>query len=400
MGLRSGSLLVKFVFTIFLAKFLTFSDVGLYGIFSALCIISPVVLGLSIMSCVSRNAVTLPLGETLASFKNYTLYLFILYTVIGITIVFLYLFHEIPVVFLLFPVVLFLENINIDIYNLTLNLSRPMLANILHSIRTAVWMVLYIIGAAMYPDLRNMQVVLVFWLCGNLAALVLFFFYTRQWDWNLPSPDGRSFSGWFKKEFLHARVYYINALFNSLSMYASQFIVSFLLGLEANGVFVFFQQIITALYNLLQTGVIQLAKPKLVKASKEKDKSFSALYYRCRKHTNIVAFLMVVAALPGMYFVTLYVGNPLPLEKFWIFLPMLAGFILYCNVDVGNLVFYSRHDDILLLKTSVIGGSAGILVGLCLIPYIGLWGAAFSMSGMAVAALLYQRRHIRGILKE
>ncbi len=397
MGLRSSSLLVKFVFTIFLAKYLTFSDVGLYGLFSAFCIISPIVLGLSIMACVSRNAVTSPLNETLASLKNYALYLFLLYSAIASVAVGLYVSDVIPILFILFLLVLFLENINIDVYNLALNLSRPVLGNILHSIRTAGWMIFYMVFAAIYPDLRNMQDVLLFWLGGNVASIVMFLLYARDWDWSMPSGDERSFRKWFKKEFLQARVYYVNALFNGLSIYAGQFVVSLSLGLEANGVFVYFQQIISALYNLLQTGVIQLAKPKLVKAYKEKDEVFYTVYKNCRKNTNIVALLMAVTALPAMYFITLQIGKSLPLEWFWIFVPMLGGFILYCNVDVGNLVFYSRHDDMLLLKTSVISGTAGIIISMCLVPYFGLWGAALSMSGMSVIALVYQAQQLRRI---
>lgn len=377
MQIRGTSLVVKFALTLFITKFLGFEALGQYGLIAAASVMAPSILGLALMFTLTRKAVSQTTEEVVRGLHYYGAYSALLFAVLSLAAVAAGLYTgEWLLVGAVF-VVVFLEYLNIDLYGLLLNLSRPMLANVLHFVRTALWMVVFMGLAFFYPSLRTIEFLLLGWIAGSALSLAAFFWHTRDWPWRRPEsmlPLGT----WLRTEFRESAPMYKTGLATSASHYANHFIVTAFLGIEMTGVYVYFIQVISALSNLLQTGVLQVARPKMVRAAKADGAELRPLYLRTMRNAVMVAIAMAAVTGPAFYLVTHALDRPLALEWFPILWVLLVVFVLGVVSETNRLVFYSTHEDRLVFRLSLASIIIGLAANICFIYTLGLWGAALA----------------------
>lgn len=400
MGIRGVSLISKFVLTLFIARFMGFDTLGLYGLIVASTFLIPAFTGLGIMYMKSRESVTQTSEEIVSMLYYYSRLISLIYVVlIAGAIVTGYLKAEVWLFLAIIFVVLF-EHINQDLYLLLLNLSKAISANILHFIRTAVWIVIFMIMAFVDPSLREIEILLLAWIFGGVFSLIGFFWVTKNWSWK-KIPSFSPLFSWIREEFKSSRVVYSNVLMDTLGQYMNHFLVTFFLGLELTGVYVYFMQVMSALSNLLRTGVIQSARPKLVRAHKMLDEGFSKIYKTCLKNTVMTSVMMAIISLPTMYFITeIIVDKPLALEWFPIFLVNLIYFIILMAFEVEQLVLYSHHRDDLALKLSALNLIGLLILNVTLIPLFSLWGAVFTLLIVIIVRFVIQRSFVKVLMRD
>ena len=391
MGIRFVSLISKFVLTIFIARYMGFETLGIYGLVLSATFVVPDVVGLGIMFIRTRNAVTQPAEEIVKRLYYYYRHLAYAYGLI-LLLVALYVFWQGNAVLafaILFVIVL--EHINNDFYNLLLNLSKPLAANILHFIRTTVWIFVFIAVTFIFPFLHDkIEYLLMAWVVGDILSLVGFFVVTKQWPWR-DIPTFEPFFLWVCSEFKVSKTIYANNVMTGSSTYLNHFLVAAFLGLELTGVYVYFFQIMGALCNLIKTGVVQVTAPKLVRAFKEKTGELYDLYKSCMKQGLVYACIMSLVAGPAMYFITLHiVDRPLAIEWFSIMWFNLVIFIFIIATEINQIVLYSHHRDDLMLKLSLIDLCTIVIFSALFIPLFGLWGACVVLFAKAVIRNIMQ----------
>ncbi len=400
MGIRGASLVVKFILTLFIAKFLGFEDLGAYGLISAAGIMAPSLVGFGIMVIYVRRAVTQTPEEIVYALRHYGRALFLTYlSLLCIALCAGTLKDALLLSALIWCIVLF-EHISSDLYLLLLNLSKPLTANILHFIRTAGWMLIYMALAFAFPSLRTLDALLIGWIIGSAAALAGFALTTRNWPWRNKTPL-QPLARWFRTEFRESRLMYANGFLTTISQYINTFLVSFFLGLELTGVFVFFMQVISAMSNLIQTGVIQFARPKMVRAYRERTPALFRFHDRCLLHTGLTATAMAAVAIPAMYVLTFYiVDKPLAIEWFPVFFFLLGGFVVTQITHAIDLIFYSVHRDDITIRLTLLGSLVSFPAKIVFIALFGLWGAAVVECTVPPALLTINIRYALKVRKE
>lgn len=397
MAIRASSLVVKFGLTLYLAKTMGFEEVGVYGLIAAGSIMAPVFLGLSLMYTINRKAVTQTIETTTLALRFYGRLVGSIYLVVCLVALSVGILTHNTLMFMAVVIVVLLEHLNNDFYNLLLNLSKPLSANFLHFLRTALWMLAFMGISYFTPGLRSVEFLLICWIIGGAVSLALFFYLTRNWPWRQIKSE-QPLRAWIKQEFGTARTMYVNSVFVTISQYMSQFLITIFLGLELTGVYVFFMQIMSAMMNLLLTGVVQISRPKMVRAFKEQDPEYTAIFLKCMKTTVLIALVMAIFAWPAGYLVTHFINRPLAIEWFPVFVLVLTIFVLTMVSEVYNLVFYSQHRDDVILKLNFIGIIGGLILNTLLIPHYQLWGACSSSIIMSVGIILLQRRYCKQTL--
>lgn len=396
MKIRGSSLIIKFIFTIFVARYLNLEVLGFYGLLSAATIVVPVLLGLGLGHTLCRRAVTSTLDALVIDLKYYGLFFILIYALPAIASIVVGLLYEKMILSVSVFLIIILEHLNGSSYQLQMNLSRPVSANILHFIRTTVWAVLFMIFVFFLVDFRNLETLLLFWACGSAFSLLCFAFLIKDWPWNAVDASG-SFISWLKSDVQSSKSAYFNGVFETTSMYLDRYLIGFFLGLELTGVFVFFWQITSALGNLLWTGVVQVARPKLVKSYKSQDGEYENIYKKCLVQALIGATLASGVSIMALYMLLPYIQKPLVEEYFGIYYLMVFAFLLTVVKETQKLRFYSQHRDDLTLKTSIVA-----LVGACCLTYVfvvyaGLWGAGLAMilSSLSWVAMqaLYRKKY-------
>ena len=397
MGLRGTTLVVKFLLTLFIARFMGFSDVGVYGLIASLAIIVPIFSGLGITYILTRRAVTQTPEEITEALFYYGRFISCVYLLLlAVAIIGGVLLNQLFFVLIILSI-LFLMHVNGDLYMLFLNLSRPFVANLLHFIFNAVWMSVFMVLAYLNPAFRTMEVLLISWVIGGGLALLGCVWLMKDWPWSSAKELG-SLKDWVLEEFSEAKTMYFTGLTTTTAQYFNHFLILFLLGLELTGVYVFFMQVVGALSNLLRTGVIQVTRPHLVRAYKENDAMYIPLYKKCLKHTGLSALALALFSCPAMYVVILYLDRPLALEWFSVLLLLLVVFVLTMVIEVNRLIFYAQHRDDIILKLGIIGVIGTILLNVVLVPWLALWGAAVVPLAMCGVAIVLQSKEIKRLI--
>ena len=399
MGLRGFSLIAKFLLTIFIARYINLEALGAYGLITSLTILAPVTLGLGVMYCEIRKAVTESYGYIAQTLQHYINFLFLIYApLLALTIMLSILYQEKSLFFLLLFVVL-IEHVNTNLYSLLLNLSKPVLGNLLFFLRASLWIILYIPLAFIYEDFRSLEVILMFWICGGMSAILLFLWDFRNWTTDKVSrPRIKETVLWIKSNFLKSRIIYLDGIANAGATYLDRFVITLFLGLELTGVYVLFWSVYSALSNLIRTGVLQIAKPKFVKAAGTIDKYFTTLLSKTLKETFFVGVLLSVFGGLALYILLPFIDRPLATEWFPLLSTILLAFIVMISSEVYALVFYSLHRDDLTLKVSCVLAVAALLLNLFLIPLIGLWGAGLSLCALSSIAFYIRYKVAKKVL--
>lgn len=352
MAMRGFLLVIKFLLTLFITYYLDFTALGIFGLLSATGIMAPSILGFGIMYNICRHAVTKNLVEITQDIKFYGKFISLLYAVPLISCFVYGIISNQVFLTITSILIIFCEHINGEFYGLFLNLSKPFFANLIHFVRSALWAVVYMVGAYFYPEWRNIETLLIFWLVGSVIALV---FYMLQFDWI--KNDNTASINPFHKQLLkiikESKIVYANNIFTALSTYADRYIITAFLGLELTGVYIFFWQISSALSNLLYTGVIQIYRPKLVRAFQEKNPIYNTLFKICLKKSVFLASMFVMITGVTLYICLPYLNKPLIETHFNLTYWILTGFILSIIIEVMNLMLYSSHNDFLSLKIRI-----------------------------------------------
>ena len=392
MGVRGVSLIAKFGFTLFIAKYLGFRELGIYGLIVAVSVMGPSIFGFGIMQKLSRDAITHSRDKTALGLGRYAKLTILTYSILFIITIFVAA-HEgqIMLAILVFFVV-FLEHINNDLYVLQLNLSQPFVANFLHFIRSALWMFIYMASIWISPELISLESILTAWIFGSLLSLAIFLWTVRNYPWKRELVD-YSIWPWVRIEFVKSKHLYLTGLVTTASHYVNHFIIVFFLGLELTGVYIFFMQVLSAMSNLVQTGVMQFARPKMVRAFIEQKPEHKMIFIRCMKDTFLTAAAMAIIAGPVMHYVTFdLVKRPLAMEWFHLFWPLLLLFVGGIVSEVHKMYLYSMHKDKTVLLLTMISLTGGLMLNAYTIPALGLWGVVVASGFMLVVILIIQFR--------
>ena len=394
MGLRGSTLVIKFVFTLFIARFMGFEELGLYGLITAAVIFIAVSCAMGLTHVLTRKVVTQSPEVIVKNLWFYFRFITLMYVVIfaiscvvGVVLDQLYLT-------LLIVLLAFLEHINNHLYSLILNRSRLLAGNILHFIRSGAWMVIFMAVSLFAPSMLSMDKIIIAWIIGNALSIGCFYWLTRHWPWHSRS-SGVSLLRWFRKEFRYSKIAYVDSIVFTSTTYIDRYLITLFLGLELTGVYVFFWSIGSALSNLITTGVIQLSRPKMVKAFKDKSTEYNAIFIKCLKRTIGVSVITGVITGALIYVILPYVNRPLVIEWYPVLWLIIVGFILGMIYQVQNLIFYSQHRDDITLKIRFIILFGAVLFNLTLIPLIGIWGATIAYTFVALLSILVQYIYIK-----
>jgi O-antigen/teichoic acid export membrane protein len=388
MSMRGITLLVKFISTLFVAKYLGLNALGIYGLIAAAGILAPAVLGLGVMPSISRAAVKQPIGDTKNELVKYFIYLSIIYFIAAIGVAVYGVIKGEWLLASLILLVIFFEHINSECYQLMINLSRPLLADSLHFMRSASWLLIYMFAASVILSWRNIEALLIAWIIGSgLSAIIYVCVFARISS--TPTILKTTLWNWLGLRSKQASGLYLNGVATTGASYSDRYIIGAFLNLELTGVYLFFWQIQSALSNLIYTGLIQVARPGLVKNFDQPQPDWQMVWNLLRNTSiaavsfSIIALIVIALALP-------YLNMPLVSDYYSLFALVLMAFIFNVIAEAQVLVFYSQYKDRQVLLITLLVFAINISICLIGVPLWGLWGAAIAAIFSSLTRLCLQ----------
>lgn len=387
MGMRMSSLGIKFIFTVFVTKFLGTEALGVYGLLAALFLTAPGLLSLSMNHSIARDAPVAPKEQTRHDLAFYILYLTGVYLLLIPASAFYGMHQGNEAFFLMIAVILFLEHINNNGYQFCQNLNHSFLSNIMHFIRSALWMIVFMIVAYCNPAYATTEIMVLLWLAGSAIAAMMLIYTIRDYL-RIHFSVLRGFIAKIRTKYQQNHYAFMHGQLFALSSYAGLAITELFLGTAQTGVYVFFMSIYSALQNLIRTGIHQVTcGDMIISYHQAQHEQFRMQLCDLSKKTRIYSLILALISLPAIYIIVHYVVKDAAIsETMPIFPLILISFAIMNHAEVYKVAFYCARNDLVLVRHHAIMTGISMVFSVPLCMYGGLFGAFVALF---ISACLY-----------
>jgi glycosyltransferase involved in cell wall biosynthesis/O-antigen/teichoic acid export membrane protein len=391
MVMRAGMLAAKFVLSVFLARYMGLKELGIYGLIVGTSGTIQAILRGGIFLSLARNVVHQPVPELVHDLRHYITGILTLYFLLIPVALFAGHLYFTPQLAMLALAVFLTEHLAFDCYVLINNLQYPKLANFVYSLQSASWIYLFVILAFLFPGLRSLEALLGFWAAGGTIALGIAIWLSRHWPWKAALSRKLEWQ-WYQEKIRVSKNLYFSSVLEVLNYYLDRYIVSLVLDLEMTGVYVFFSQIVTATWNLINSGVMVPYAPRLIKAYDDKDMvPFNSLYRSCLKRACMGTVILAVISGIVVPFMATFAGkeallNHLPL----LWLMLIALLFRICATSAGAGLF-AMHKDRENFYIAVIGFLITTIVGTAAVIAYGLYGIVLNTVIVSLVSIGFAR---------
>lgn len=351
--LRGVTLLSKFALVFVLAKFLEPAEVGLYGLLAASVGFGLFALGLEFYTYAMRELIASPENLRKNILSNQLIFYGLIYIFFLPTFVAIFFADFLPwILFFWFYVLLILEHVAQELNRILIGLSLQLEASFVLFIRSGAWGVVLIPIFWLYPNMRNLDVVLIAWSFGAFVACILGVIYVVR---NIEM-GSRFFVDWaWIKRGLQVAFPMLLAAFAVRGLFTfDRYWVEALGGLETLGAYVLYAGIGTAIISFLDAGVVVFFYPRLVSAARSM--SFPEFMSSMKiLHLNIILATSVLTALAytASLFIVEWLDRPVYADNFHLIKWLLLGMFIYGISHTPHLGLYAQGRDRTLLFSQI-----------------------------------------------
>jgi O-antigen/teichoic acid export membrane protein len=344
-ALRVMALVSKFVLVIVLAKLFSPSDVGLYGLITAMLVFSLLVIGCDFYAYSLRELLSRSQNEWSFVLQHHLLALLILYVFLLPAQWFIFAFDFLPIKMAgYFFLLLILEHFSQEINRLLVAMKKPLTASMVLFFRMGAWV--WVVLAFMWvdQDIRSLEFVFLGWAIGCVFAIMigLASIWRAVEKWRFWPID----KSWIKKGFKVGLLFLMGSLSMRAILTFDRFAVESLVGGEFLGVYVVYIGMAMAIVNVMDPAVFSFLYPRLVEAySKgnysEYDKIMREMLY-VTLSLSVILGLCVYFLAP---FVFDWIGKPVYSEHQSILLLLICASIAYVIGMIPHFGLYAKGKD-------------------------------------------------------
>lgn len=385
LGLRSGTLLAKFLLIFFLARFLEPQELGLYGLLVAVIGYALYLLGLDFYSYTTREILKHERNRWGSMLKSQGLLTLFLYSVVLPLLLLVFVSGKLPWWAAgWFFALLILEHLNQETSRLLIAMSDPLLASAALFLRQGAWVLVLVPVMYVEPDMRELASVLAAWTVGGLLALSLSVWRLASMQmggWTLPVDRLWIANGIRVALPLLVATLAIRALFT-----IDRFWLESLVGLDVLGAYVLFISIATAMGAFLEAGVFVFAYPGLIAAFQKQQPDNFRLGMRklCIQTVSfVVGFCIVALVLIGP--LLNWLDRPLYREHLWVFPWVLLAMALYNFSMIPHYALYAQRMDRAIIQGHI---AALLLFVPVTLSLVSIWPTLGVPIGLCVAISL------------
>lgn len=401
-GLRLLALGSRFVLSIFMARFMTIKDIGVFSLMAGLIGLLPAVAGFGLNFFMGRELVGLSHEAAIALARDR-----LRVTAISgvICVLILLVAHVSGTIDLPIPVtaavgICLLELLGFDMQIALLARGRPTVANLSLLFRTGIWVLPFVISAYLYEPLRNINILSWFWLVGlSMCQAFMMVIYRRD----LVSFLGEIVSSrrlYLKTVGWRAAKIYLSDLGLAGSIYIDRFIITALVGVSAAGIYFFFASMISAVYVICLTATVQIYQPMLRRAYLTG--GFAALdtevWLRLRT-TFIISAIALITSWPALWVVVWFTNKPDLTLAFDMVPILLLTFGIKVISEFFSVALAAAEQDFNYAMFNIASLGITVLLAFTLIPLMGFRGAALAVLIASIAIAAARILNLRAIVK-
>lgn len=351
--LRGITLLSKFILIFCLAKFLEPVELGIYGLIVATVSYALYFLGFDFYIFTSREILKLDCAEWGGLLKSQVALSLLLYLIFLPLMFLIFINGLLPwKVIVWFFVLLILEHLNQEFGRLLVVISEQFTASLILFFRSGAWAICAAALMFLFPNLRELNFVLMAWSIGGGVAVFLSIYKLSR----------KNIGGWQKKVdwswIVKGLKIAIPMLLATLALRGiftlDRYWVQSLVGMDVLGAYVLFMGISGALMSFLDAGLFSFIYPSLINSFQRGN----ADDFRKTYKILMIQTVILTAIFIGISFLVIdpllgWLGKSVYLNKKFLFYWVMAIMVIYAFSMIPHFGLYAQGRDVPLILSHV-----------------------------------------------
>lgn len=352
-ALRSFGMGAKFVLILFLAKELTASDVGVFGLFVSGVAFAVLLVGFDYYSFSNRELLSVE-EYRWSELIQMQIYAYLpVYILLIPTSILIFYYDFLPWwLFGWFIALLVIEHISQEINRLLNTMQMQLKASAVLFVRSGLWVFVLIPVALIQDSTMSLRFVLLMWFFGSLLSVVLggYFILSRVAFNQVYRPDVK----WIVKGYKVGFVFLIATMALKALSTVDRYWLKEISSTEIVGVYVFYISMILGMSAFLHAAVVVFLSPQIIRACQLED--WPLFYKKMREFKlSIVLFTFVSSALLILFIdrVVLWLDNSLYLDYLGSFYLLVLSGALTALTNYPHTYLYAYKKDLILVLANL-----------------------------------------------
>jgi O-antigen/teichoic acid export membrane protein len=379
--LRSLSSLSKFLIVVYIAKYFSTDDLGIFGLFNSTIILSIYLLGFEFYNFNTREILSVAPGKFATLIRDQFIAYTFAYGIVLPSLLLVFFKDFLPFEYLVwFYFILITDHLSVEFYRIFTVLSRPVFANVIFFIKTGLWSLgLIALWMAGMESTKTLSLVWMAWFGGSFLACLLSIWYLYHLKIHLFTLEPVDWS-WIKRGYKVSLPFFIIAISLRLIEQSGRFFIDSWYSKSEVGIYSFFWNIANLENIIIFTGIIMILYPKLVETFKKNQMAeFNKILRQFKRLTYFSSLVLAGALILGIGPLLGFLGK----TEFYAHLPVyyiliLANTILNISY-VPHYILYAKDADRLIVWSTLTGSLLNITGNILVIPRYGLIGASLSI---------------------
>jgi O-antigen/teichoic acid export membrane protein len=339
----------RFILFIVIAKLLSSSDLGLFGLLVSGISFFVLIVGADYYSYSNRELLSSS-EDKYAEIISNQIYAYIPLYTISIPFILIIFYQDILPwnYFTLFLILTIVEHIAQEQNRLLNTMQKQLSASIVLFIRTASWVLIIVPLMYLYESFRNIDTLLFFWLIGTALAVILGGFIIKKSiiNFKLYQPNYT----WILKGYKIGFLFLIGTIgFKALST-LDRFWLEKITDTSTVGVYVFYFSLIVGVTSFIHAGLIVFSAPNIIKSYQEKNfLKFKVLMKQFLKELIIATIILLILIFILVPYIIEWIDKPEYIENYnALYVLMLTAVAMIISNHPHIYLYSSRNDKFIL----------------------------------------------------
>ena len=375
--IRGATLASRFILVIFIAKFLSAEELGIYSLFAASISYALFFVGMDFYTFSSREILSVEESNWFGIVKNQFTFYFSFYLLSFPLTYLLFYFGFLSQEYIVwFYLILVAEHLSQESMRLLVVLDQSFKANLSLFIRSGIWVYIAVVIMFFEVDLRQVSVILALWLTGSLTS-VLFVVPELIRLRRCAVGVSRIDVGWMWKGVKIAVPLLVGTLALRSLYIVDRYSLSYFGDYTAVGIYSFYSSFANALLAFVDAVVVMQLYPKIVSAVKQSDAINLAVYKKkFIKSVALLSLILFISLPVGVYVLLKWMNKPEYFSYFAVLAILMAACIIYCFALLPHYELYARDEDKKIIFSSLWAAVVGAIAMPAGAYYYGLYGVA------------------------
>lgn len=389
--LRGLTLVSKFVLLLFIAKYLTPEELGIWGIMFVTISMSLLFMGLDFYVFNTREILAVEPNRRVLHIRDQAAFHASVYLFLLPVLLVVFFLDIIPWKYIgWFYALLVLEHIAQELYRLLITIGRPTMANAVLFIRSGAWIFAAIAIGYFYEDTRSLPLFWAAWMGGVSVSIVLSLYSLRHYPWGEIRKNRVNWK-WIKKGISICLPLFTATISFMGIQFADRYFIQYYHGDAQVGIYTFYANIANVIHTFILTGLIMILYPKIIEAFQKNDyEQYCALMRRMT--IGVLVGLAILAPIAAILVkpVLVLVGKEVYAEHSDIFYIML-GTVAFLTVSyLPHYALFVRHRDRAIILSTMMALIIAGIGNFLLVPKYEIRGAAFATLGAMASMVIFK----------